>query len=292
MGEQEGKYVLRDLVQAIGGNVGHGNRAPCRLLDSDVVDADPVPADHLQPLPAAAITRSVTLAKQVRIASALRGEAATELILVARLRDQQACPYRSQHFCLGLDRRPAVVGHEHDPLARVEPNPRSCGARNLVQWGQILGDARSRHTRRCAASRTARRRRAGRLAEEAGARHATATRSSPTSKAHRRLDVGGEYQWRREGELHLFNPETVFLLQHATRQRRYELFQEYTEKVEAAQPRRRHAARAVRVPNRDRPPVPIDEVEPVERRSSSGSPPARCPTARSRPRRTRRSRSR
>ena len=37
------------------------------------------------------------------------------------------------------------------------------------------------------------------------------------SRAHRRLEIGGEYQWRREGELHLFNPETVFLLQHATR---------------------------------------------------------------------------
>ena len=45
--------------------------------------------------------------------------------------------------------------------------------------------------------------------------------------------MGGEYQWRREGELHLFNPETVFLLQHATRQRRYEVFHEYTDKVEA-----------------------------------------------------------
>ena len=45
--------------------------------------------------------------------------------------------------------------------------------------------------------------------------------------------MGGEYQWRREGEIHLFNPETVFLLQHATRQRRYEVFREYTEKVEA-----------------------------------------------------------
>ena len=46
--------------------------------------------------------------------------------------------------------------------------------------------------------------------------------------SHRTLDVGGEYQWRREGELHLFNPETVFRLQHATRARRYDVFKQYT----------------------------------------------------------------
>ena len=49
---------------------------------------------------------------------------------------------------------------------------------------------------------------------------------------HRRLETGGEYQWRREGEPHLFNPETVFKLQHATRSRRYEIFKEYTALVD------------------------------------------------------------
>jgi glutamate synthase (NADPH) large chain len=49
--------------------------------------------------------------------------------------------------------------------------------------------------------------------------------------AHRRLEVGGEYQWRREGEPHLFSPEAVFKLQHATRSRRYEIFKEYTSLV-------------------------------------------------------------
>ena len=46
------------------------------------------------------------------------------------------------------------------------------------------------------------------------ARHARAYPVVPSALAHCRLDVGGEYLWRREGELHLFNPETVFLLQH------------------------------------------------------------------------------
>ena len=130
------------------------------------------------------------------------------------------------------------------------------------------------------------------LADEAAARHARPTRWSRPRRAHRRLDVGGEYQWRREGELHLFNPETVFLLQHATRQRRYEVFREYTDKVEAAQPRGWHAARAVRVRAATGRRSRSTRSSRCQRDRASGSRPARCPTARSRPRRTRRSRSR
>jgi glutamate synthase (NADPH/NADH) large chain len=100
------------------------------------------------------------------------------------------------------------------------------------------------------------------LAEEVAARHAAAYPLVPTAKAHRRLEVGGEYQWRREGELHLFNPETVFLLQHATRQRRFELFEEYTDKVEALN-RQGGTLRGLFTFRPDRPPVPVDEVEPV-----------------------------
>jgi glutamate synthase (NADPH/NADH) large chain len=100
------------------------------------------------------------------------------------------------------------------------------------------------------------------LAEEAAARHASAYPLVPTAKAHRGLDVGGEYQWRREGELHLFNPETVFLLQHATRQGRYEVFREYTEKVEELN-RAGGTLRGLFDFASDRPPIPIDEVEPV-----------------------------
>src|ERR671939_552352 len=70
------------------------------------------------------------------------------------------------------------------------------------------------------------------LAEEVAKRHRRAYPQNPTERAHRRLETGGEYQWRREGEVHLFNPETVFLLQHATRSRQYDVFQRYTEIVE------------------------------------------------------------
>ena len=130
------------------------------------------------------------------------------------------------------------------------------------------------------------------LAEEAAARHASAYPLVETSRAHRGLDVGGEYQWRREGELHLFNPETVFLLQHATRTRRYEVFRQYTEKMEEHLPRRapRCAGCSSSAPASGRPSRSTRSSR--SRRSSSGSPPARCPTGRSRPRRTRRSRSR
>ncbi len=65
------------------------------------------------------------------------------------------------------------------------------------------------------------------LAAEAAQRHARAFPQRGPA-AHRRLETGGEYQWRRDGEPHLFNPETVFKLQHATRSRRYEIFKEYT----------------------------------------------------------------
>jgi glutamate synthase (NADPH/NADH) large chain len=68
------------------------------------------------------------------------------------------------------------------------------------------------------------------LAEEAARRAQVAAGGAGLS--HRRLEIGGEYQWRREGEPHLFNPETVFKLQHATRSRRYEIFKEYTSLVD------------------------------------------------------------
>jgi glutamate synthase (NADPH) large chain len=78
------------------------------------------------------------------------------------------------------------------------------------------------------------------------------------------LDGGGEYQWRRDGEYHLFNPDTVFKLQHATRSGQYTIFKEYTALVDDQN--RRHATlRGLLDFSPDAEPVPIDEVEPVER---------------------------
>jgi glutamate synthase (NADPH/NADH) large chain len=102
------------------------------------------------------------------------------------------------------------------------------------------------------------------IAREVAERHAKAWPANPAERAHRRLEMGGEYQWRREGELHLFNPETVFLLQHATRSRQYEIFKEYTRTVDglAAKTASLRGLFQLRVGERE--PVPIDEVEPVD----------------------------
>jgi glutamate synthase (NADPH/NADH) large chain len=56
------------------------------------------------------------------------------------------------------------------------------------------------------------------ISEEVRQRHARAFSHAPEGRhlsAAARLESGGEYQWRRDGELHLFNPDTVFKLQHA-----------------------------------------------------------------------------
>ncbi|MEH0842372.1 glutamate synthase large subunit [Micromonospora sp. CPCC 205711] len=97
---------------------------------------------------------------------------------------------------------------------------------------------------------------------EVAARHSLAW-PAPGAENSDRLEVGGEYQWRREGELHLFNPETVFLLQHATRSRQYDVFRQYTAKVDelAAQAGSLRGLFSLRTGVR--PPVPLDEVEPA-----------------------------
>ncbi|WP_301128202.1 glutamate synthase large subunit [Streptomyces cacaoi] len=111
------------------------------------------------------------------------------------------------------------------------------------------------------------------VAEEVAARHATAYPASGIAPAHRDLDIGGEYQWRREGEPHLFDPDTVFRLQHSTRQRRYDIFKEYTRRVDE-QSERLMTVRGLFSFAGGRAPVPVDEVEPVSeivKRFSTGA---------------------
>jgi len=110
--------------------------------------------------------------------------------------------------------------------------------------------------------------------EEVRKRHDIAYPITGISPAHRQLQIGGEYQWRREGEPHLFDPETVFRLQHATREGRYDVFREYTDRVDD-QSRHLMTLRGLfNLAVGDRPPVPIDEVEPVSeivKRFSTGA---------------------
>lgn len=100
------------------------------------------------------------------------------------------------------------------------------------------------------------------IAGDVAARHREAFLPRPEEQAHRELEIGGEYKWRREGEYHLFNPETVFKLQHATRTGQYRIFKEYTEKVNN-QSERLATLRGLFKFNSNRPSVPIEEVEPV-----------------------------
>jgi glutamate synthase domain-containing protein 2/glutamate synthase domain-containing protein 1/glutamate synthase domain-containing protein 3 len=102
------------------------------------------------------------------------------------------------------------------------------------------------------------------LAEEVKQRHRRAYPENPTERVHRRLEVGGEYQFRREGELHLFTPETVFLLQHSTRTGRNEVFAKYSEEVNRLS-REGGTLRGLFAFKKGlRPPIPLHEVESVD----------------------------
>ena len=101
------------------------------------------------------------------------------------------------------------------------------------------------------------------IAAAVAVRHRRAFPANPTGRAHRTIKAGGEYQWRREGEYHLFNPETVFKLQHATRDRRFDIFREYTRRVDDQSSRLGTLRGLFRLRTGVRPPVPIEDVEPV-----------------------------
>ena len=102
------------------------------------------------------------------------------------------------------------------------------------------------------------------IAAEVAARHHDAYPASGNPQAHRRLNVGGEYQWRRDGEEHLFDPETVFRLQHSTRTRQLDVFREYTRRVDDQAERLMTLRGLMRFADDVRPPVPLEEVESVE----------------------------
>ena len=112
------------------------------------------------------------------------------------------------------------------------------------------------------------------LAAEVAARHAVAYPPSGIAPAHRTLNVGGEYQWRREGEAHLFDPETVFRLQHSTRNKRFDIFREYSAGVDDQSARLMTLRGLFGFKGGLRPSVPLDEVEPASaiiKRFSTGA---------------------
>jgi glutamate synthase (NADPH/NADH) large chain len=112
------------------------------------------------------------------------------------------------------------------------------------------------------------------IAAEVAARHAKAYPTQGISSDRRMLEVGGEYQWRREGPEHLFDPETVFRLQHSTRSGKYEIFKQYTSRVDDQSERLMTLRGLFAFKYGVRPAIPIDEVEPVSsivRRFSTGA---------------------
>ena len=112
------------------------------------------------------------------------------------------------------------------------------------------------------------------VAAEVAARHTEAHPRRPEERAYRKLELGGEYQWRREGDIHLFNPETVFKLQHGTRAKRYDIFQQYTALVDGLSKQAATLRGLFELRAEGREPVALDEVEPVSeivKRFSTGA---------------------
>ena len=98
------------------------------------------------------------------------------------------------------------------------------------------------------------------IAQESLQRHSHAypdrEANSPT------LDVGGEYQWRKEGEAHLFNPLTIHTLQKAVRTGSFDTFKVYSKLVDE-QLKQQYTLRGL-LDFVAQTPVPIEEVESVE----------------------------
>ncbi|MSU78897.1 MAG: glutamate synthase subunit alpha [Gemmataceae bacterium] len=100
------------------------------------------------------------------------------------------------------------------------------------------------------------------IAQEVRARYDHAYTERPTNG--KTLDVGGHYQYRREGEYHLFNPETVHKLQHACRTGNYKSFKDYSKQVDDQSTRACTLRGLMTFKQVGRTPVPIEEVVSVE----------------------------
>jgi len=101
------------------------------------------------------------------------------------------------------------------------------------------------------------------IAKEIEQRHQAAYPIEGATRAHLPLEVGGEMKWRREGPPHLFNPETVFKLQHSTRAKKYEIFKQYSKAVDDQSERLMTLRGLFKLRTDLRTPIPIEQVEPV-----------------------------
>nr|WP_298338224.1 glutamate synthase large subunit [Ferrimicrobium sp.] len=102
------------------------------------------------------------------------------------------------------------------------------------------------------------------IADVVAAHHHRAYTQHPEEFAHQNLATGGQYQWRRDGEYHLFNPETVFLLQHSTRKRQQDVFRRYTSLVDDLGRRANTLRGLLELRSDSVQPIPVEEVESVK----------------------------
>lgn len=98
------------------------------------------------------------------------------------------------------------------------------------------------------------------IAKEVLLRHEQAFPPLPISS--RTLDPGGQYQWRQDGEFHLFNPQTVHKLQQACRTGNYKTFKEYSAAVNDQS--KKHCTLRSLLEFKPGKAIPIEDVEPVE----------------------------
>ncbi len=112
------------------------------------------------------------------------------------------------------------------------------------------------------------------LAAEVKARHLRAYPHDGVSVPYRPLESGGEYDWRRDGAPHLFNPATIFRLQEATKTANYSLFKSYSALVDNQAKDLMTLRGLFTFKKSQRPPLPLDRVEPVSqivKRFSTGA---------------------
>jgi glutamate synthase (NADPH) large chain len=109
------------------------------------------------------------------------------------------------------------------------------------------------------------------IAQETIARHQYAFPQRPVRTPD--LDWGGQYQWRQDGEYHMYNPESIHKLQYSTRTGNYKTFKEYTAAVNSSSEKLCTLRGLMDIKYSDQP-IPLDEVEPAEsimRRFATGA---------------------
>jgi len=100
------------------------------------------------------------------------------------------------------------------------------------------------------------------IAKETLIRHKLAYPDHPLP--NQRLEVGGVYQWKRRGEAHMFNPDTIHLLQKSTKHNSYKTYKDYAKKINDQQKKAITIRSLLDFNLTNANPVPIDEVEPIE----------------------------